>query len=664
MTDFYTRMKNTLHDKTELLNTVNNIYPENEQPQPPYAIIDYSVLNLSNVSQYDLSYSSDGINTRVGPNSIDSGFKSNIFGSDILVDRIAIPPYILAEDAFGYRALQTHFSESIKAQFPSINEGGYWQPAYIAGNIAIGGNSSQRLKGGLCLYNPVTSTYSVNSSLPMGNLSIGYNSLLSEDSGCLTTAIGTNAALSQKSGQNSLINEIVSTASGTFTIPTLQKQECFKNSNVSIGHSSLLYNVSGKTNVVVANQGLYNARFAENSIAVGHNSLTNILKSLNNIAYGFESLKFLSDGSSNIVCGVNISGFNGTFSKGSNNIFLGNNLISNYNGGNNNILIGSNNTPLNSALSVYSNMSGDYNIVIGCNSLRSEGTIKGQKSNNLIVGNNTFAGSNAKNNINFNTVVGNNSLNVICTNPNLSVIYNTIIGGNLLNSWNVDNSTVQKSNGLTVLGNIDYIDTNTNLIECTFAGKLPQLLNNNENISVLGSIRENRFFLNIKNSTCIGRNVTYNYTPGSGTDKNAILLGNSTITSLRCAVTSITTLSDIRDKTEIHDMTAGLSFILKLDPVKYKLNMREWYDDGDNSDKSKKSEKYQTGLIAQTVESICNSTEFQNVNLDLLDGSDNHKCLKYQNLIFPLINSIKELDFDLQNINNTILELEKQLTSK
>ena len=47
---------------------------------------------------------------------------------------------------------------------------------------------------------------------------------------------------------------------------------------------------------------------------------------------------------------------------------------------------------------------------------------------------------------------------------------------------------------------------------------------------------------------------------GTGSS-NQITLGNSSISTLRCAVTSITSLSDERDKTEIKDLGYGLSFI-------------------------------------------------------------------------------------------------------
>ena len=52
-------------------------------------------------------------------------------------------------------------------------------------------------------------------------------------------------------------------------------------------------------------------------------------------------------------------------------------------------------------------------------------------------------------------------------------------------------------------------------------------------------------------------------------------MGNSGISTLRCQVTSITSLSDRRDKTNIESIPVGLDFIKDLKPVKFEWNMRD-----------------------------------------------------------------------------------------
>ena len=56
---------------------------------------------------------------------------------------------------------------------------------------------------------------------------------------------------------------------------------------------------------------------------------------------------------------------------------------------------------------------------------------------------------------------------------------------------------------------------------------------------------------------------------------NEITLGISNIATLRCQVTTITALSDERDKTDITDLDAGLDFINCLRPVDFTWNMRD-----------------------------------------------------------------------------------------
>jgi len=58
------------------------------------------------------------------------------------------------------------------------------------------------------------------------------------------------------------------------------------------------------------------------------------------------------------------------------------------------------------------------------------------------------------------------------------------------------------------------------------------------------------------------------------TTDNSITLGTSYHNVLRCAVTSITSLSDARDKKEIVELSAGLDFVKGLKPVEFVWNER------------------------------------------------------------------------------------------
>ncbi len=78
-------------------------------------------------------------------------------------------------------------------------------------------------------------------------------------------------------------------------------------------------------------------------------------------------------------------------------------------------------------------------------------------------------------------------------------------------------------------------------------------------------------------------NIGYGSSASANNANNEITLGNSSITALRCAVTSITSLSDERDKSEIEDLSYGLAFIDALQPREFVWDNRPETDvDGKN----------------------------------------------------------------------------------
>jgi hypothetical protein len=97
-----------------------------------------------------------------------------------------------------------------------------------------------------------------------------------------------------------------------------------------------------------------------------------------------------------------------------------------------------------------------------------------------------------------------------------------------------------------------------------------------------------------ENNVCIGREAGYNFNSAGkiingsnnihigyqavnngGDSSNIIVLGNSSISKIKCQVTSITGLSDARDKTNIIPVNYGIDFILKLKPVTFNWNIRD-----------------------------------------------------------------------------------------
>jgi len=72
-------------------------------------------------------------------------------------------------------------------------------------------------------------------------------------------------------------------------------------------------------------------------------------------------------------------------------------------------------------------------------------------------------------------------------------------------------------------------------------------------------------------NVCIG----YNAKPPSTSTIGSFTLGDSNITNLRCNDTSISSLSDERDKTNIQDISWGLDFINDVRPVSFEWNRRD-----------------------------------------------------------------------------------------
>lgn len=73
------------------------------------------------------------------------------------------------------------------------------------------------------------------------------------------------------------------------------------------------------------------------------------------------------------------------------------------------------------------------------------------------------------------------------------------------------------------------------------------------------------------NNTCLGNEAKV----ANGVVSNEIVLGNASVTTLRCNTATISALSDERDKTDIVDIHKGLDFVKELKPRKFTWDPRE-----------------------------------------------------------------------------------------
>ena len=156
------------------------------------------------------------------------------------------------------------------------------------------------------------------------------------------------------------------------------------------------------------------------------------------------------------------------------------------------------------------------------------------------------------------------------------------------------------------------------------------------------------------NSSYTGNNngsFGYGANPSSTTSNNEITLGNGSISTLRCNDTSIASLSDARDKTDVVDLPAGLNFITSLRPVKFKWDSRKEEqlvlnkDTGEDELKmvgNGKDGKTRAGFLAQDLQAAMTSSSTEYLDL-VYDGNPDKLEAKYGNLIPALVQSIKDL---------------------
>jgi trimeric autotransporter adhesin len=307
-----------------------------------------------------------------------------------------------------------------------------------------------------------------------------------------------------------------------------------------------------------------------------------------NTAVGAYSLFSLTTGSCNSAFGFESLVFN---TSGQQNSAFGYLSLYNNSAGNSNSAFG--------VASLYFNTTGIQNSAFGLASLKSNTT----GNNNSALGTN----SQYSNTIGFdNTSIGNNSMY-----SNTTGTQNTAVGYGALRN----NVSGWQNTGI---GHHSLIN-NTGNYNTAIGYNSGSTVTTGENLTLLG----------------IDAN------PSSPTASNQITLGNQFISSLRCNVTSITSLSDSRDKKNISELSLGLDFITKLKPRQFNWDKREWYDEN-ISDGSKTKEAPTAGFIAQELDEVQTTTGAEWLNLVLKDNPEKWEAT-YGNLLPVMVKAIQEL---------------------
>jgi hypothetical protein len=239
-----------------------------------------------------------------------------------------------------------------------------------------------------------------------------------------------------------------------------------------------------------------------------------------------------------------------------------------------------------------------------------------------------------------NTALGYNSLGLNTTGGQNSAVGNYSLATNTTGQYN------------TAVGHFALL-SNISGSENTAVGH-HSLQNNTGNYNTALGYNAGSTITTGANLTCIGIDAA----PNSPTATNQITLGNTFVTSLRCAATTITSLSDARDKKNIKDLILGIDFLMKIKPRQYNWDKREWYADN-KSDGSKIKEEPTAGFIAQELDEVQTKENAEWLNLVLKDNPEKLEATP-GNLLPIIVKAIQ----DLKNENDELKSTNVELTSK
>lgn len=137
-------------------------------------------------------------------------------------------------------------------------------------------------------------------------------------------------------------------------------------------------------------------------------------------------------------------------------------------------------------------------------------------------------------------------------------------------------------------------------------------------------------FLTGQLNTCLG----YIARPSTTSATGEITLGGSYVNVLRCAATTITSLSDARDKKDVKELGAGLDFVKDLKPVEF-----VW----DDRDENGKHDVKDFGFIAQDLKKSQEDAGLADTLKLVYEENPEKLEASYGKLVPILVKAIQEL---------------------
>jgi trimeric autotransporter adhesin len=205
------------------------------------------------------------------------------------------------------------------------------------------------------------------------------------------------------------------------------------------------------------------------------------------------------------------------------------------------------------------------------------------------------------------------------------------------------------------------ISGNTNIAIGTQAGG--SIISGNNNVLIGSFVNTNDDA--ITNAIVIGTSAVANAS-------NKMRLGNSAITVIEGQV-PLTTPSDGRFKTNIKENVSGLNFIMKLRPVTYQFNTKQ-YDDFLNKhinkairdeatlDYTESQHMQHSGFIAQEVEQAASITGYKFDGLHMPKNGNETYSLAYSQFVVPLVKGMQEQQKIIEQLQKQVEELKTIVT--